>query len=119
DKGTLFLDEIGDMPLPLQTRLLRFLETGEVTPLGSGKTRSVDVQVIAATHQNLHEKVASGTFREDLFYRLAGTILHIPALRERKDMPHVIRTVLAGVAPDQKIGLSQEAMLQLCSHKWP
>lgn len=119
DKGTLFLDEIGDMPLPLQTRLLRFLETGEVTPLGSGKTRSVDVQVIAATHQNLHEKVASGTFREDLFYRLAGTILHIPALRERKDMPHVIRTVLASVAPDQKIDLSQEAMLQLCSHKWP
>ncbi|RUX21534.1 sigma-54-dependent Fis family transcriptional regulator, partial [Mesorhizobium sp. M7A.F.Ca.US.011.01.1.1] len=86
DKGTLFLDEIGDMPLQLQTRLLRFLETQEVTPLGSGKTRTVDVQIVAATHQNLAEKVAAGTFRQDLFYRLAGTIITIPPLRERCDL---------------------------------
>ncbi len=120
DKGTLFLDEIGDMPLQLQTRLLRFLETQEVMPLGSGKVRMVDVQIVAATHQNLNEKVAAGTFRQDLFYRLAGTIITIPALRERTDLDFIIKTLLdqanEGGSP---VSISNRAMAALLAHSWP
>ncbi|MQW88221.1 sigma-54-dependent Fis family transcriptional regulator [Sinorhizobium saheli] len=119
DKGTLFLDEIGDMPLQLQTRLLRFLETQEVMPLGSGKVRTVDVQVVAATHQNLHEKVAAGSFRQDLFYRLAGTIITIPSLRERSDLDYIIRTLLDQLAEDEPVRLSEAARKALLGHSWP
>ena len=93
DGGTLFLDEIGDMPLALQTRLLRVLETGEVSPLGGGKTHHVDIQVIAATNQRLPELVRQGRFRQDLFYRLAGAVFTIPALRERSDIPQIVDSV--------------------------
>jgi len=95
DGGTLFLDEIGDMPLILQTRLLRVLETGEVSPLGAGKTRHVDIEIIAATNQKLQQRVADGTFREDLFYRLSGVIITVPPLRERSDLNFLIDTFLA------------------------
>jgi transcriptional regulator of acetoin/glycerol metabolism len=120
DKGTLFLDEIGDMPLQLQTRLLRFLETQEVMPLGSGKVRTVDVQIVAATHQNLNEKVAAGTFRQDLFYRLAGTIITIPSLRERTDLDFIIKTLLDQANEDgPPMSISKRAMAALLAHSWP
>ncbi|MDG4890115.1 MULTISPECIES: sigma-54-dependent Fis family transcriptional regulator [unclassified Mesorhizobium] len=119
DKGTLFLDEIGDMPLALQTRLLRFLETQEVMPLGSGKARMVDVQIIAATHQNLAEKVSKGTFRQDLFYRLAGTIITVPPLRERTDLDFIIETILEQVSEGKPLLMSVTARAALLEHDWP
>lgn len=119
DRGTLFLDEIGDMPLPLQTRFLRFLETQEVIPLGSGKSRQVDVQVIAATHQDLQAKVSMGQFRQDLFYRLAGTVIVVPPLRERSDLPQIINNLMRMVSDGPPLPISDAAMGQLLSHNWP
>lgn len=119
DRGTLFLDEIGDMPLQLQTRLLRFLETQEVMPLGSGKVRAVDVQVVAATHQNLQQKVATGAFRQDLFYRLAGAVVTLPSLREREDLSIIISTILEQVAENTDVSITDRAMKILLSHSWP
>jgi len=88
DGGTLFLDEIGDMPLALQAKLLRVIEDGVVTPVGSSRAISVRVRIISATHRDLPSEVSSGNFRQDLFYRLAHYVLKIPALRERQgDIP--------------------------------
>ncbi|MCO6704979.1 sigma-54 factor interaction domain-containing protein, partial [Streptomyces sp. CHB9.2] len=81
--GTLFLDEIGDMPLPMQVKLLRVLQERTYERVGSNKTQSVDVRIIAATHKNLEQMIAAGTFREDLYYRLRGLVVTLPALRER------------------------------------
>jgi transcriptional regulator of acetoin/glycerol metabolism len=119
DKGTLFLDEIGDMPLPLQTRLLRFLETHEVMPLGGTNSRAVDVQVIAATHQDLQSKVDAGQFRRDLFYRLAGAVILLPPLRERTDLRDIICNVLNSVSPDSSVTLARQAMEQMLDYQWP
>jgi len=92
DKGTLFLDEIGDMPAALQTKLLRVLEDGMVVPVGKTVGHEVDVRVVAATNSNLDEKIASGRFRSDLYYRLGGFRIHIPPLRERpEDIPALAR----------------------------
>ncbi len=89
--GTLFLDEIGDMPLELQSKLLRFLETKRFIPLGDTKEREVDVRIIAATNKNLKEEIKKGNFREDLYYRLSTITLEIPPLRERKeDIPLLV-----------------------------
>lgn len=118
DKGTLFLDEIGDMPLQLQTRLLRFLETQEVTPLGSGKMRTVDVQIVAATHQDLQAKVKAGTFRQDLYYRLAGAVVVLPSLREREDLETIIANVMLHIADGDDLSISAEAMWLLTQHEW-
>ncbi len=88
DGGTLFLDEIGDMPATLQGKLLRVLEDGEVTPVGSNKPRKVDIRIVSATNADLKRKMAAGDFREDLFFRLARYAVETPALRERKeDLP--------------------------------
>lgn len=120
DGGTLFLDEIGDMPLTLQTRLLRVLESGEVCPLGAGKPIQVNVQIIAATNQRLHEKVADGSFREDLFFRLAGMIIELPALRDREDKAQLIETILQGVCTDVPVPeLKPSAWKKLLGYPWP
>jgi len=119
DGGTLFLDEIGDMPVSLQTRLLRVLETGEVSPLGSTKTWHIDLQIVAATHQNLVQRMREGKFRQDLFFRLAGAIVTIPALRERMDLEDLIQAVLKQCADGRDIHLSQFALRQLLNYDWP
>ncbi|ROO34088.1 sigma-54-dependent Fis family transcriptional regulator [Pseudomonas sp. 7SR1] len=94
DGGTLFLDEIGDMPLALQTRMLRVLAEGEVAPLGASRRRAVDIQVICATHRDLETLVAAGEFREDLYFRLGGARFQLPPLRERTDRLALINRIL-------------------------
>ena len=92
--GTLFLDEIGDMPLMLQTRLLRVIEEREVVPLGSDQAIPVNLHVISATHRDIRQMIQDGEFREDLYYRLNGITLHLPLLRDRGDKAELIRTLL-------------------------
>ena len=118
DGGTLFLDEIGDMPLSLQTRLLRLLETREVVPLGSGRSRRVDIQIIAATNQHLEEAVRAKQFRRDLYYRLAGMIVDVPALRNRADLDALIDRILLRTA-DRPLKLESAARDRLLRHDWP
>jgi two-component system response regulator HydG len=123
DGGSLFLDEIGDMPLNMQAKLLRTLETGEVQRVGSTETRIVDVRFIAATHRNLRELVDKGEFREDLFYRLhAQGAVRLPALRHRReDIPLLARHFLelANKANNANItGFTPEVMRRLTSYSW-
>ena len=88
--GTLFLDEIGDLPLDIQPKLLRFLEQGEIMPVGETRPQAVDVQVLAATNADLEQRVTEGKFREDLYYRLSVIRIHVPPLRERREeVPHL------------------------------
>jgi DNA-binding NtrC family response regulator len=88
--GTLFLDEIGDLPLDIQPKLLRFLEQGEVMPVGENRPQGVDVRVLAATNADLEQRVAEGKFREDLYYRLSVIRIHVPPLRDRREeIPHL------------------------------
>ena len=118
--GTLFLDEIGDMPLPLQARLLRVLEEREVLPLGSEVPVKVDIQLISATHRNLSEMVAAGAFREDLYYRLQGIALTLPPLRLRADKRQLIQHVLAEAAGgDERVRIDPEALTVLEEYDWP
>ncbi len=119
DGGTLFLDEIGEMPVALQTRLLRVLESGEIAPLGSGEVRHVDVQVIAATNRDLERHVVEGTFREDLYYRLAGLVVTIPSLRDRADRAAVIDRCVGQIAGRDGIRLTSAARDALQRHTWP
>ncbi len=124
DGGTLFLDEIGELPLALQPKLLRFLEDEEVRPLGDVRARKVDVRVVAATGRDLRRAIASGQFREDLFYRLEVVGVRIPPLRERPDdIPALAAHFLARHArlrPELgSMSLSPEAQEALRAHRWP
>ncbi|TCO77501.1 GAF modulated Fis family sigma54 specific transcriptional regulator [Plasticicumulans lactativorans] len=120
DGGTLFLDEIGDMPLDLQSRLLRVLAEWEVLPLGAETPIRVDLQLICASHRDLRELVAAGHFREDLYYRLAGAVLKLPPLRERSDLDRLIGAILAEVAGDETPPpLRPDALAALRAHRWP
>ncbi len=118
DGGTLFLDEIADMPLDLQARLLRVLDERQVTPLGTEETMPVDFQLVSASHRHLPTMVREGRFREDLYYRLAGIELQLPALRERSDRQDIILATLESEA-GRKAALSPEALKLLMSHPWP
>ncbi|EIK93602.1 nitrogen regulation protein NR(I) [Pseudomonas sp. M47T1] len=118
DGGTLLLDEIGDMPLALQTRLLRVLEDRMVVPLG-GEAVAVDVRIISATHRNLLERVRDGSFREDLYYRLNGLEIDLPALRERTDKPALLAFILAQEAGGEPIHVDQQATEALLAFHWP
>lgn len=119
--GTLFLDEIGDMPLTLQTRLLRVLSEGEVAPLGGGRPQPVDVQVICASHRDIATLVGSGLFREDLFFRLSGARIEIPPLRERKDKLALINKLLTEECQrtGEHLELSDCALEMLLNYSWP
>ncbi|HSO39699.1 MAG TPA: sigma 54-interacting transcriptional regulator [Labilithrix sp.] len=118
--GTLFLDEVGEMSPAMQAKLLRVLEDGEVRAVGGTRSRVVDVRVIAATHRDLSQMVQSGTFREDLFYRLAAITIHVPALRERpEDLPAIVRALLARDAATKEHRLDVPALTILSEHAWP
>jgi len=117
--GTLFLDEIGDMPLSLQARLLRVLQERCVTPLGSHKSIPVDIAVVSATHRNLREMCAAATFREDLYYRLNGLVVRLPALRDRSDLRAVARRIVIAEAPDAPPEISASVMALFERYGWP
>lgn len=117
--GTLFLDEIGDMPLVLQARLLRVLAEKEVMPVGATKPVPVDIRVISASHRKLKSLVDAGQFRQDLYYRLNGVVLGIPALRDRTDKPWVIRQIAALVSDGSVMRFSKPAEEALLAHDWP
>jgi len=124
DGGVLLLDEIGDMPLAVQSKILRTLQEGEVTPLGSHRTVKVDVRVVAATHRDLGVAVQDGSFREDLFYRLNVLSIRVPPLRERLAdiLPlgeHFLRRAAARDGNGPAKALSAEAAQRLLSHPWP
>ena len=121
--GTLFLDEVGDIPLPLQVKLLRFLQERTIERIGGRKTIAVDTRIVCATHQNLEEMIGAGTFREDLFYRLAEIVVRIPGLEERhgdavllgkaflKRFANEMNPTVTGFAPD--------ALAAIDAHDWP
>jgi len=118
--GTLFLDEIGDMPLGLQTRLLRVLEEREVVPLGAEKPMKVDLRVVCASHQNLRSMIARGLFREDLYYRLNGITLELPRLIDRTDREQLIRTLLGAETSDGRpVAIETDAFQRLLDYRWP
>ena len=117
--GTLFLDEIGDMPLTLQTRLLRVLQEREVLPLGGAAPVALDVQLLCATHQSLAQSVSEGRFRADLYYRINGLSLQLPPLRERTDLDALISRLLESLAPDQGLVLEPALREVLRRYEWP
>ena len=119
--GTLFLDEIGDMPRALQTRLLRVLAEGEVVPLGTETAVKVDLHIVCATHCDLPALVSEGAFRQDLYYRLAGLTLDLPALRHRTDRAALIGAMLRAeaLAFNAPVGLDADAREALLAYAWP
>jgi DNA-binding NtrC family response regulator len=121
--GTLFLDEVGDLPLDVQPKLLRFLEQGEVLPVGDTRPQRVDVRVVAATNADLEQRVSEGTFREDLFYRLSVIRIHVPPLRNRREeIPH-LSTYFVREASDRLgkpgVRLSPETLDLFDAFAWP
>ncbi|WP_256220192.1 MULTISPECIES: sigma-54 dependent transcriptional regulator [unclassified Variovorax] len=116
--GTLFLDEVGEMPPPMQVKLLRFLQEGAFVPVGGRTQKHAETRVVAATHRDLEAMVREGTFREDLFYRLKGVVLRTPAVAERPaDIPLLATRFLHRVAPGA--GLSAGALAWLTAREWP
>ncbi|MDO9006413.1 MAG: sigma-54-dependent Fis family transcriptional regulator [Aquabacterium sp.] len=123
DGGTLFLDEIGDMPLPLQARLLRVLQDKVIVPLGGSKPVPVDFVLVSATHRQLKEAIAEGHFREDLYYRLNGLSIALPSLRDRQDFKALVSEVLTQITQDmgrpQVERIHPGLMQALAHHPWP
>ena len=123
DGGTVFLDEIGDMPLGMQPKLLRVLENGDVIRLGSNDSRRTDVRFVSATNRDLKAMVEAGEFRDDLFFRIRGAEIHVPALRERReDIPLLVNHAIGRFAADMDIErpvITQPAMMRLVSYGWP
>ncbi|MDZ4829515.1 MAG: sigma-54 dependent transcriptional regulator [Phycisphaerae bacterium] len=123
DKGTVFLDEIGDMPISMQPKLLRVLETGDVVRLGANESKKIEVRFVSATNRDLKTMVGEGRFREDLFFRIRGAEIHVPALRERReDIPLLVNHAIgkyAGESGRDRLTVSQPAMLRLVSYAWP
>jgi len=123
DEGTLFLDEVGDMPLVTQAKLLRVLETREVTPVGGNEVRHVDIRLIAATNQDLHAMVKAGTFREDLLFRLQVVVLELPRLADRAgDVPLLLDHFIGELAAHhgrEVRGITPEARALLVRYDWP
>jgi DNA-binding NtrC family response regulator len=121
DGGTLFLDEIGEMPLALQSKLLRFVECGELQRVGDNETVKVDVRIVSATHRPLAQHAQTGTFRSDLYYRLAVFLIRTPSLAEHtQDLPllvdHFMRQ-MGREAPVKRV--TPNAMAKLTTHEWP
>lgn len=122
DNGTIFLDEIGSIPLSMQMKLLRVLQEKEIRRVGGTEDLSVDVRVIAATNENLEEKIAKNEFREDLYFRLSVIPIRVPALRERKeDIPMLVTHFLSQFEEENKIkmSISSEAVKALAAYEWP
>jgi transcriptional regulator of acetoin/glycerol metabolism len=117
--GILFLDEIADMPLALQTRLLRVLEERQVVPLGSASARALDIRLISASHQDLQTCVADGRLREDLFYRIGGFAVQLPPLRERSDKGSLLDLLLREEAKGSKVRLDPGVREHLLAYPWP
>jgi two-component system NtrC family response regulator len=121
--GTLFLDEVGDIPLPLQVKLLRFLQERTIERIGGRKTISVDTRIVCATHQNLEAMIGEGTFREDLFYRLAEIVVRIPGLAERHgDGVLLAKAFLKKFAAEMNpsvTGFAPDALAAIDAHDWP
>lgn len=116
--GTIFLDEIGDMPLSLQTRLLRVLAEQEILPLGAEKPIAIDINVVSATHQNLSSLIANKSFREDLYYRLNGATLKLPSLRKRLDKEHLINAIFT-IESKKDFALAPDVLSVLMEYQWP
>ncbi len=122
DGGTLFLDEIGDMPLPMQVKLLRVLQERTFERVGSNKTQNVDVRIIAATHKNLEKMIEDGTFREDLYYRLNVFPIEMAPLRERvEDIALLLNELISRMEHEKRgsIRFNSAAIMSLCRHDWP
>jgi two-component system NtrC family response regulator len=123
DNGTLFLDEIGDLPMPLQAKLLRFLQERVIERVGGRQEIPVDVRVVCATHRNLRERITEGAFREDLFYRLTEMIVNIPPLRERAGdadlLAHAFVQRFASANGREKLILRDDALDAIAHHTWP
>ncbi|WP_150912829.1 sigma-54 dependent transcriptional regulator [Marinobacter halotolerans] len=120
--GTLFLDEIGDMPLNMQVKILRVLQERTFEKVGSNRTQTADVRVIAATHKHLEDMISSGDFREDLYYRLNVFPIEMPALRERvEDIPLLINELISRMEKEKRgsLRMNSAAIMSLCRHDWP
>ena len=123
DGGTVFLDEIGELPLDVQSRLLRFVQEKTISMVGGTRSRKVDVRIIAATNRRLEDEVRAGRFREDLFYRLNVVRLHIPPLRDRPEDVRLLAEHFARASAAEQhkplLGFSPEAERRLLAHSWP